>query len=90
MSSGSWQSAHSVWIVLSTCSADPERVPAAVGEPRASTGIDPERGRPGRERIGHPDFAVFVQDEGVAVVEATPAVAHRLLGEPGQAGDLGR
>ena len=83
------QSAHVVSIRPSRVErgADPERVPGAVRVPRAAGGLDEERCRHRRERVGHPD-RVAVEDEGAGLVQAPPPRDH--LGGRAELVRLGR
>ena len=92
-SSGSPQSGHSELddAVRVQGGRDPERVPGAVGEPRAAAGLDPVRRLDGGERVQHPDLGrAGVEDERVGVVEAPVGGCDLVLGEPERRGGLGR
>ena len=55
-------------------SADPERVPGAVGIPPAAAGLDPVRRRDSGERVRHSDLIRRrIEHERVLVVQAAPA-----------------
>jgi hypothetical protein len=69
--------------------ADPERVPRAVGVPRAPVRLDAVRGRDGGERVRHPQaLAVVGEHDRMLVVEPPPAGPHLVFGRRPTLGDL--